>query len=138
MNVIELKGAMAALTPLHLGTGKRGTFFRTLEYVPGWTLRGMLGYHLYTNNRGLFDKLAISEDLDMSKTNIFFKDAHPVYDDKFTVVSPVALRWCKGCKGLMGNKVTECSNPNAFRKEKKYQASLQKILSRKESSKKEM
>jgi len=120
VTVIELKGVMTALTPLHLGTGrKRGTFFRTLEYVPGRTLRGMLGYHLYINNRGLFDKLAISEDLDMSKTNIFFKDAHPVYNDKFTVASPVALRWCKGCKGLMGYKVTECSNPKCLQEGKK-------------------
>jgi len=77
----------------------------------------MLGYHLYTNNRGLYDKLAISEDLDMSKTNIFFKDAHPVYDDKFTVASPVALRWCKGCKGLMGYK--EYSNPECLQEGKK-------------------
>jgi len=47
MNVIELKGVMAALTPLHLGTGrKRGTFFRTLEYVPGRILRDMFSTSL--------------------------------------------------------------------------------------------
>ncbi len=118
--MIELRGVVTALTPLHLGTGrKRGTFFRTFEYVPGRTLRGMLGYHLYTNDRGLFDKLAISEDLDMSKTNIFFKDAYPIYNNKFTVASPVVLHWCKGCKGLMGYKVKECSNPECLQEGKK-------------------
>ena len=123
--VIELRGLMTALTPLHLGTGKkRGTFFRTLDYVPGRTLRGMLGYHLYTNDRGLFDRLAISEDSDMSKTNIFFKDAHPVYNNEFTVASPVALRWCKGCKSLMGYKVTECSNPECLQEGKKVFGSI--------------
>lgn len=118
--MIELKGVMTALTPLHLGTGKkRGTFFKTLDYVPGRTLRGMLGYHLYTNDRELFDRLAISEDSDMSKTNIFFKDAHSVYEDKFTVASPIALRWCKGCSELMGYKVNECSNPGCLQEGKK-------------------
>ncbi len=120
MPVIELKGVMTALTPLHLGTGKkRGTFSRTLDYVPGRTLRGMLGYYLYANDRELFDRLAISEDSDMSKTNIFFKDAHPVYKDKFTVASPIALRWCKGCNELMGYKVNECSNPGCLQEGKK-------------------
>lgn len=121
MSVIELKGALIALTPLHLGTGKkRGTFSRTIDYLPGRTLRGMLGYYLYTNDRDLFDKLAISEDLDMNKTKIFFKDAHPMHKEKFTVASPVALRWCKGCRSLMGYKVEECSNPKCLQEGKKF------------------
>jgi len=102
----------------------RGTFFRTLEYVPGRTLRGMLGYHLYTNDLGLFDKLAISEDLDMSKTNIFFKDAYPIYNNKFTVASPAVLRWCKGCNSLMGYKMKECSNPKCLQEGKKASGSI--------------
>lgn len=118
--MIELRGLMTALTPLHLGTGKkRGTFSRTLDYVPGRTLRGMLGYYLYTNDQDLFNKLSISEDVDMSKTNIFFKDAYPAHGNKFTVASPLALRWCKGCKSLMGYKVEECSNPECLQEGKK-------------------
>jgi Uncharacterized protein predicted to be involved in DNA repair (RAMP superfamily) len=118
--VIELRGVMTAITPLHLGTGKKtGTFFKTLDYVPGRTLRGMLGYYLYTNNKELFDKLAVSEDSDMSKTNIFLKNAHPLCYDKFTVASPVAFHWCKGCKSLMGYKVKECSNSECLQEGKK-------------------
>lgn len=118
--VIELKAVMTALTPLHLGTGrKRGTFFRTLDYVPGRTLRGMLGYYLFNNNKELFEKLAINEDIDMSKANIFVKEAHPLADNKFTIASPVALRWCKGCESLMGYKVTECSDSKCLQEGKK-------------------
>jgi len=109
--MIELTGIMTSISSLHVGTGKKsGTFSKTLEYVPGRTIRGMVGYHLYTNNKDLFDKLRISEDCDMSKTGVFIKDALPLHEDKITVASPASLRWCKKCDSLMGYKKTECSN----------------------------
>jgi len=113
--LIELQATMISLAPLHLGTGrKRGTFFKTFDYVPGRTLRGMLGYYLYNNNKDLFEKLAIDEDCDMGKTNIFLKDAHPLSKNEFTVASPIAYLWCKGCYKLMGYKETECKDPNCL------------------------
>ncbi|MGM0772009.1 MAG: hypothetical protein ACQESU_10475, partial [Halobacteriota archaeon] len=81
--MIEISGTLKALSSLHLGTGKKsGTFAKTLDYVPGRTIRGMIGYHLYTNHRELFDALRIDEDQDMSNTGVFFKDALPLYVDE--------------------------------------------------------
>lgn len=83
MGLIELTGTITAISSLHIGTGKKtGTFSETLEYIPGRTIRGMIGYYLHSNNRELFDKLRISEDDDMSKTGVFFKDALPMYVSK--------------------------------------------------------
>lgn len=107
--MIEITGTMAAASSLHIGTGKKtGTFSKTLEYVPGRTIRGMVGYYLYKNNKELFDRLKINEDNDMRNTGVFFKDAYPMYKDKITVASPVALRWCKKCHHLMEYETTEC------------------------------
>lgn len=100
-----------------MGTGKKsGTFSETRGYLPGRTIRGMIGYYLYSNERELFDKLRISEDTDMSNTGVFFKDALPVYMDKKTstekptVASPVSLKWCKKCDALMEYGTKECNN----------------------------
>ena len=80
--MIEITATIKALSPLHIGTGKKsGTFARTLDYLPGRTIRGMVGYHLYTNNRDLFDAMRISEDNEMAKTGVFFKDALPSFND---------------------------------------------------------
>ena len=116
--MIELTGVMMPVSSMHIGTGKkRGTFSETLEYIPGRTIRGMVGYYLHSNNLKLFNKLRIDEDRDMSKTGVFFKDALPMYEDKKnpsiikpTVASPISLRWCKKCKSLIEYKSTECSN----------------------------
>jgi len=115
--LIELTGTIAAVSSLHIGTGKKsGTFSETLGYLPGRTIRGMIGYYLHSNERDLFDKLRISEDMDMSKTGVFFKDALPVYVDKntltekITVASPVSLKWCKKCDNLMEYGIKECNN----------------------------
>lgn len=107
--MIELTCVMSATSSLHIGTGKKtGTFSKTLEYVPGRTIRGMVGYYLYNNNRELFERLKINEDNDMRNTGVFFKDAYPMYKDKVTVASPVSFRWCKKCHHLMDHKITEC------------------------------
>lgn len=116
--MIELTGVMITVSPLHIGTGKqRGTFSETREYVPGRAIRGMVGYHLHSNNFELFKKLRIDEYSDMGKTGVFFKDALPRYVNekdssiiKPTVSSPISLQWCKKCKSLMKYKSTECSN----------------------------
>jgi CRISPR/Cas system CSM-associated protein Csm3 (group 7 of RAMP superfamily) len=115
--LIELTGLMITISPLHIGTGKkRGTFSETREYVPGRAIRGMVGYHLHSNNPELFKKLRIDEDSDMGKTGVFFKDALPRYVNNYptinkpTVSSPISLRWCKKCKSQMKYKSTECSN----------------------------
>ena len=116
--LIELAGTMITVSPLHIGTGKkRGTFSETREYIPGRAIRGMVGYHLHSNNFELFKNLRINEDNDMGKTGVFFKDALPIYINekdssvtKPTVSSPISLHWCKKCKSLMKHRSTECSN----------------------------
>lgn len=100
---------MSTLSSLHIGTGKKtGTFSKTLDYVPGRTLRGMIGYHLYNNNKQLFDELRINEDQDMKNTGVFFKDAHPMCRGKKTFASPMSLAWCKKCEHLMEHEAKEC------------------------------
>lgn len=108
--MIELSGIIRNKTQLHIGTGKKtGTFSATLDYIPGRTIRGMVGYYLYKNNRELFDALRIDEDEDMTKTGVFFKNAHPLFDKKHTVASPVSIRWCKKCETRMETDAKECS-----------------------------
>ncbi len=109
--MIELTGTLTAVSPLHIGMGKKsGTFVKTLEHIPGRTIRGMVGYYLYTNKRELFDKLRINEDMDMSDTGVYFKDALPRFDDHNTIASPISLRWCKKCEYLMEYNAKECHN----------------------------
>jgi hypothetical protein len=109
--MIELTGTVRNKTQMHIGTGKKtGTFSKNLEYIPGRTLRGMVGYYLYHNNRELFDATKINEDIDMANTCVFFKDALPKYNKKVTVASPVSLKWCKRCGTLMGPGADECSS----------------------------
>ena len=114
--MIEITAIMKALSSLHLGTGKKsGTFARTLEHVPGRTIRGMVGYYLYTNDRELFDAMRIGEDEDMGRTGVFFKDALPLYQSdkgmlKRSVLAPSALKWCKKCGHLIDNEKEGCSN----------------------------
>lgn len=107
--MIELTCIMSTKSSVHIGTGKKtGTFSKTLDYIPGRTIRGMVGYYLYNNNQELFDRLRINEDTDMRNTDIFFKDAHPMYDNKQTIASPVSIRWCKKCHHLMDSESNEC------------------------------
>jgi len=76
MNLIE--GIITAITPIHIGSGKsKGTFIKTLDYLPGRTIRGMLGFYLYKNDKQLFENSGINEDKDISKMGIFFKNAYP-------------------------------------------------------------
>jgi len=108
--MIELTGIIKNKTQLHIGTGKKtGTFSATLDHIPGRTIRGMVGYYLYNNNRELFEALRIDEDEDMTQTGVFFKNAHPLYDEKHTLASPVSLRWCKKCETRMETDAKECS-----------------------------
>jgi len=108
--LIELTGTITNISPLHIGTGKKtGTFSKTLEYIPGRTIRGMVGYYLYNNNRKLFDDLKISEDSDMQKTRVFFKEAHPMFENSNSISSPLSLMWCKKCESLMQQDADECS-----------------------------
>ena len=45
-----MKGTITSVSPLHFGNGRaRGTFSQTLSYVPGRTIRGMIGWYLYQN-----------------------------------------------------------------------------------------
>lgn len=114
--MIEITATMKALSSLHLGTGKKsGTFARTLEYIPGRTIRGMVGYYLYTNDRELFDAMRINEDEDMGKTGVFFKDALPLYQSqketfKSSVSAPSAIKWCKKCGHRIENEKEGCNN----------------------------
>lgn len=108
--MIELSGVIRNKTQLHLGTGKKtGTFSATLDYIPGRTIRGMVGYYLYNNNRELFDALRIDEDSDMGQTGVFFKNANPLFEKKVTVASPASSKWCKKCGMEMEIDEKECS-----------------------------
>ncbi|MFQ6055191.1 MAG: RAMP superfamily CRISPR-associated protein [Methanosarcinales archaeon] len=105
----QLSGIITALSPLHFGIGKRkGTFSPTLDYIQGRTLRGMLGYYLYKNNKDLFNALGISEDKDLSKCKILFKNAYPRQNNKNAIASPLKYKWCKNCNKLLKAEECEC------------------------------
>ncbi|MBU4076098.1 MAG: hypothetical protein KKD46_06690 [Euryarchaeota archaeon] len=109
--MIELNGFITALSPIHIGSGRsKGTFIKTLEHIPGRTIRGMLGYYLYKNDRQLFEATGINEEMDFSKMGIFFKNAYPVVNDGTTVASPLLFRWCKKCDTLFEKGENECKN----------------------------
>ncbi len=114
--MIELTGRIKTVSPVHIGTGKKtGTFAKTLGYLPGRTLRGMVGYYLYNNDRELFNRLKLSEDKDMSNTGIFFKDALPFFTNKNsellpTIACPIVLKWCKKCHHLIEDEKEGCKN----------------------------
>ncbi|MBU4373711.1 MAG: hypothetical protein KJ714_04575 [Euryarchaeota archaeon] len=109
--MIELGGFITALSPIHIGSGRsKGTFIKTLEHIPGRTIRGMLGYYLYKNDRQLFEATGINEEMDLSKMGIFFKNAYPVVNDGMTVASPLLFRWCKKCGTLFEKSEKECKN----------------------------
>ncbi|RNI11914.1 hypothetical protein EFE42_09825 [Methanohalophilus sp. RSK] len=106
-----LTATLKNLAPLHIGTGKKtGNFSKTLEYIPGRTIRGMVGYYLYNNNKSLFDALRINEDGDMSQTGVFFKNALPVNEGKSTRACPVSFKWCKKCGHMIDPDKIECTN----------------------------
>ncbi|PKL59046.1 MAG: hypothetical protein CVV34_00045 [Methanomicrobiales archaeon HGW-Methanomicrobiales-5] len=107
--MIQLEGVITAISPLHIGSGRsKGTFIQTLDHIPGRTLRGMLGYYLFKNDKQLFDSIGIDEEKDISKMGIFFKNAYPVENDEMTVASPLNLRWCKKCGALFEKDEREC------------------------------
>lgn len=109
--MIELNGSITALSSIHIGSGRsKGTFIKTLEYIPGRTIRGMLGFYLFKNDRQLFEATGINEEMDISKMGIFFKNAYPVADDRATVASPLLFRWCKNCDTLFEKGENECKN----------------------------
>lgn len=111
--MIQLEGFITAISPLHIGSGRsKGTFIQTLDYIPGRTIRGMLGYYLYKNDRQLFDNIGIDEEKDISRMGIFFKNAYPVEENGTTVASPLILRWCKRCDALFARErdERECKN----------------------------
>jgi CRISPR/Cas system CSM-associated protein Csm3 (group 7 of RAMP superfamily) len=104
--MIQLKGVLTAISPLHLGSGRaRGTFQPTLSYIPGRTLRGMLGYYLYSEDRELYDALEIDDE---TAVKIRFKNAYPLHEGDAAVASPLSFQWCKKCGALMRD--TECTS----------------------------
>jgi CRISPR/Cas system CSM-associated protein Csm3 (group 7 of RAMP superfamily) len=109
--MIQLDGVITAVSPLRIGSGQsKGTFIQTLDHIPGRTLRGMLGYYLFKNDKQLFDSTGIDEEKDISKMGIFFKNAYPVENDEVTVASPLNLRWCKRCCALFERDERECKS----------------------------
>lgn len=109
--MIQLDGIITAVSSLHIGTGRsKGTFIRTLDYIPGRTLRGMLGYYLFKNDKDLFDCTGIDEGKDISKMGVFFKNAYPIENNEVTIASPLNLMWCKKCGNLFGKYESECKN----------------------------
>lgn len=107
--MIQLEGIITTMSSLHIGKGKpKGTFVQTLDYIPGRTIRGMLGYYLYKNDMQLFKDIGIDEEDDISKMGIFFKNAYPIYDNDMTIASPLLFKWCKKCHTLFGMNDKEC------------------------------
>lgn len=109
--MIQLDGFITAVSPLHIGSGRsKGTFIQTLDYIPGRTIRGMLGYYLHKNDKQLFDNIGIDEEKDISRMGILFKNAYPAEKDEATVASPLNLKWCKKCGALFERDQKECKN----------------------------
>ena len=109
--MIKLSGIITALTPLHIGNGRsRGTFIPTLEYIPGRTIRGMVGFYLYSYDRELFDKSGIDEEHDISRIGVQFRNAVPFSEEGRTVMAPASLRWCKKCGTLMSAREKGCTH----------------------------
>lgn len=109
MNLIE--GIITAISPLHIGSGRsKGTFIKTLDYIPGRTIRGMLGYYLFKNDEQLFKSSGINEDIDISKMGVFVKNAYPVGGNDLIVFSPHWFNWCKKCGKLFEKNDSECKN----------------------------
>lgn len=111
MNQIE--GIIRTVSPVHLGTGRsQGTFLPTLDYLPGRTIRGMLGYYLFHKDINLFSATGIGEYKDTSKIKIHFRNAYPVSETGETVCSPLSLKWCKRCNSLMEEDDFFCRKKN--------------------------
>ncbi|OPY38405.1 MAG: RAMP superfamily protein [Methanoregula sp. PtaU1.Bin051] len=108
MKLIE--GIITAASPLHLGDGQsRGTFMPTLQYIPGRTLRGMVGYYLFKYKNDLFTKSGIGEEDNLGKMKVIFRNAYPVSKDgSRTVAAPLSVRWCKKCGHQMPHDHSEC------------------------------
>lgn len=124
--MVLVEGTITAISPLHLGTGRKtGTFVPTLRYIPGRTLRGMLGYWLYKNDRELFNKSGINEDSDHGKMGIFVKNAYPLEQKLLPVYAPSTLMWCKRCGTLLPEGAHECpaseNNVPCLHEGKRYQ-----------------
>jgi len=109
-----IEGIITATSSLHLGDGQsRGTFLPTLQYIPGRTLRGMLGYYLFRYKKDLFVKSGIDEENDIGKMKILFRNAYPVTrDGSKTVAAPLSVRWCKKCGNLIPKNHSECEVPD--------------------------
>jgi hypothetical protein len=111
-----MTGTITSVSPLHFGSGRaRGTFSQTLSYVPGRTLRGMLGWYLYQYNRDLFDACGLAEDHDPEKMSLFFRNGYPLSEGERSVYAPVKSRWCKKCGALIENEDNECEQVNEGR-----------------------
>ncbi len=107
--MIQLEGIITTKSSLHIGKGRpKGTFVQTLDYIPGRTMRGMIGYYLYKNDIQLFNDIKIDEENDISKMGIFFKDAYPIYENDITIASPLLFKWCKKCQTLFKMNDKEC------------------------------
>lgn len=105
-----ISGTITSISPLHFGNGRaRGTFSQTLSYIPGRTIRGMIGWYLYQYDRKLFDLCGLAEDHDPGKMNLFFRNGYPLADGDRSVFAPIKSRWCKKCKSLITNDENECS-----------------------------
>ncbi|MHA1407927.1 MAG: RAMP superfamily CRISPR-associated protein, partial [Candidatus Heimdallarchaeaceae archaeon] len=68
----------------------------TLHFIPGRTLRGMIGNYLFQQDKNLFTKIAISEE-DVNQTKILFKPSLP----KNTKIIGKNIRVCKKCKKIV-------------------------------------
>lgn len=105
-----VKGTIRSVSPLHFGNGRaRGTFSQTLSYVPGRTIRGMVGWYLYQYNREMFDTCGLAEDHDPEKMHLFFRSGYPLSEGERSVFPPIKSRWCKKCGSLIENDENECT-----------------------------
>ncbi len=104
-----ITGAITTISPVHIGNGRaRGTFSQTLPYIPGRTIRGMVGWYLYQYNRNLFDACGLSEEHDPLAMKVLFRNAYPFADGGRAIFAPLILHWCKGCQSLIPSDTREC------------------------------
>ncbi|MDD1724402.1 MAG: RAMP superfamily CRISPR-associated protein [Methanospirillum sp.] len=108
--MLMIQGDITSLSPLHFGNGRtRGTFSQTLPYIPGRTIRGMIGWYLFQNDHALFDACGLAEDHDATKMHLFARNAYPLAGGMRSVYAPLKYYWCKGCQSLIPAGKTECN-----------------------------
>ena len=103
MEFTVIRGKIKALSPVHVGSGRQtGTFYPTLQYIPGRTVRGMLGNYLFHEDTSLFSELNINAT-NPEDSGIFFKPSLP----EGCLAVPRHIKWCKRCGKLLAGHECE-------------------------------